>query len=333
MADALGDHSTDEHNRAVLDLADRLATLIEPTPRLGTIRAHALNNIASDLTNRGKTDEAEMFWLEVLAIREGLARAAPDDKIARYELAKCLTNYANQLLRTDRENQAFQHRERAANLFDALREDARFRATYVPLMVDTDLLLALEYGKRADLARALDRLNKAIDLNAVLLARDPSVARVRGTQADAHTRRAELRERGGEHASAARDYRSAIEFSTKQPHREYCSTRLVQALTRAGELSEAVALASKLNPDTFRHPIPCLELARAWVLIARRTGEDVGLPLREQEETIAAAIRNARIAALTAQKKGLFQTSQEIRAFHAEKELQPIWDVFPRPAD
>ena len=202
MTVAPGNRYCDEHNLAVLDLVDQLAKITTLTPHLRTWRAHALNNIASDLTNRGKTDEAELFWLQVMGLREELAKSLPNDKVMRYELAKCLTNYANQLHGTQRTEQSFQCRQRAANLFDSLHEDAKFRVTYVSLMVDSDLILAAEYKRRGNPDKAISRLNSAIALNSILLERDKNIARVKSCHADAHARRAELIEQGGQHAQA-----------------------------------------------------------------------------------------------------------------------------------
>ena len=44
----------------------------------------------------------------------------------------------------------------------------------------------------------------------------------------------------------------------------------------------------------------------------------------------AAALDSARAAVRAAQKKGWFRTAEEVRAFHDQKEFEPIWDVFPR---
>src|SRR5262249_44550190 len=153
-------------------------------------------------------------------------------------------------------------RERAAGLFDSLRDDARNRTTYIVVMVDTDMNLANEYIERRQPDKAFDRLNKILALNAVLLARDPQVPRVRAIQANAHTRRAELAENAGRHAEAAQDYRWAIEFSTQQSHSEYCSAKLVQALIRSGDVRRAAETAGKLDVEKFSHPHPCVELAR-----------------------------------------------------------------------
>jgi len=74
MASASASLFSEEHNLAALDLIDQIARLGPLTPHMLTSRAHALNNIASNLTNREKTDEAELYWLEVLALREDLAK-------------------------------------------------------------------------------------------------------------------------------------------------------------------------------------------------------------------------------------------------------------------
>jgi tetratricopeptide (TPR) repeat protein len=319
----------DEHNLAVIDLVDQLTRLVGPTANLATTRAHALNNIASDLTNRGKTDEAEAYWLEVLAIREALYKSLPQDRVVRYELGKCLANYANQLVATGRRERAFQLRERAAGLFDALRDDARYRTSYIAVMVSVDFLLAAEYTRRREPDRATDRWNKAIALNAVLLERDPRVPKVRADQANAYTRRAELAEQAGRHADAARDYRAAIEYSTHQPHAEYCTAKLAQALARSGDRTAATAAATGLDPEKASHVHPCLELARAWLAIAGSAGTDSRLTPGERERLTATAHRNARDCIAAARKKG-FGTPDDVKWFHAQKEFEPIWDVFPR---
>jgi tetratricopeptide (TPR) repeat protein len=114
----VGPDATDEHDVAVLDLLDRRAKLFGAPPRLRQTRAHALGNLAARLTNWGKTDEAEPYWLDVLAIREDLARALPADKSTRGELGKCLIGYAAQLDATGRAAEAGAARERAARLSD-----------------------------------------------------------------------------------------------------------------------------------------------------------------------------------------------------------------------
>lgn len=330
MASASASLFSEEHNLAALDLIDQIARLGPLTPHMLTSRAHALNNIASNLTNREKTDEAELYWLEVLALREDLARKLPTDKVTRYELAKCLTNYANQLAKTGRSEQSLKQRERAAGLFDSLHEDALFRATYVPLMVDCDFILANEYSLRGKPEKAIVRLNKAIALNTILLERDRKSLRARAVHADAHTRRAQLNDESNQPAHAVRDYKIAIDFSTKLPHREYCQTRLIQALVRSGDHNAATAMANTLNPEALSHPVLCVELARGWLVIARASVTAIHLSPEVRNNASEIALQNARKALQIAQKKGLFQDPNLVRQFHAEKEFEPVWDLIAR---
>jgi serine/threonine protein kinase/tetratricopeptide (TPR) repeat protein len=332
MTVAGGDRFSDEHNLAVLDLVERLTKITPLTPHIQTYRAHAINNIASDLTNRGKTDDAELYWLQVLAIRESLAQSLPDDKIMRYELAKCLMNYANQLVATGRASQSLKVRERTIGLFDSLHEDAKFRATYIPTMVDFDLFMAGEYAARGNTQKAITRLNKAIALNSILLERDKTVVRVRGIHADAHTRRAKLNEQNAQHAQAVRDYQIAIEFSTKQSHREYCLARLVQALVHSGDRTAATTTAMNLNPEAFSHPALCLELARSWLVLAKASKNAPHLTQEERDQTAGIALQNAKKAVQCAQKRGLFQDANQVRQFHADQEFELLWDMVPRLA-
>jgi serine/threonine protein kinase/tetratricopeptide (TPR) repeat protein len=321
---------TDEHDRAVLDLVDRLVAIQGETPHLRKTRAHAINNIASDLTNRGKTDEAEVYWVEVLALREGLYKVQPDDRITRYELGKCLNNYANQLAATWRGDESFRARERAAALFDALRDDARYRPTYLGVMIDTDFKLAGEYTRRGETDKARARWGNAIALNALLLARDPKAVSHRATHANAHTRRAELADQTGRHTDAARDFKLAAEYSTDQRHRDYCSARHALAVARSGNRAAAAEFALKLDPEKLAHPHPCVELARAWLAIAKSAGADSSLDSEEQGRVVEGALTNARNCILVAQKKGWFRTAQELQSFRSQKEFEPIWDIFPR---
>jgi tetratricopeptide (TPR) repeat protein len=330
MSRVEGPDATDEHDLAVLDLLDRQEKRVGSQPRLRQTRAHALNNIASLLTNRGKTDEAEMYWLRVLAIREELSRTLPGDKTTRYELAKCLFNYANQLHATGRAAAALSARERAAKLFDTLRADARVRTAYIAAMTRNDAILADEYGRRGDWAKAVERLDAVIELNGVLLERNPGSVPLRATQADAHTARAGLAASAGRHADAVLDYREAIRLSTKQSHAEFCSARLVCALVRSGERAEAGAQARTLDPEKFSHPLPCVELARAWLVVAKAESEDAALPLKVREQAVAGALARARAAVLVAQKKGMFRDPSEVRWFHDQKDFEPIWDAIPR---
>jgi tetratricopeptide (TPR) repeat protein len=327
---APGERFCDEHNLAVLDLVDRIVKLVPDRPQFLISRAHAVNNIASNLTNRGKTDEAESFWLDVLALREELARKLPSDKVMRYELAKCLMNYSHQLTKTERSQQAMQCRERAARLFDTLHDDAAFRATYVPLMVDCDLLLAAEYMNRGEFIKALPRLNSAIEMNSILLELDKTVLHVRANHANAHTRRAEIYEHGNQHAQAARDYQVAISYSTYALHREHCSARLVQALLRSGDTGAASKAAAELNPQDFTFPYPCLELARSWLMISKEVEKTLNLTEEEREQSTKIALENARKSVQTAQQKGLFKDPNQVRSFHAEKLFEPFWDLVPR---
>jgi tetratricopeptide (TPR) repeat protein/tRNA A-37 threonylcarbamoyl transferase component Bud32 len=329
-AAAPGKHFCDEHHQAVLGLVERLAALGVPAERVRLLRAHALNNIASDLTNRDKTDEAERYWREVLELRESAVKAQPNDKIARYELAKCLINCSNQLKRTGREELFFEFRQRAAQLFDTLHEDAAFRATYLPVMVDNDFLLASELVRRSQNEEAIHRLSDAIALNSILLARDPAQPRVRGLQADAFTRRAELNDLAERFPQAARDYEHAIEFSTKGSHREYCSAKLVQEHVRAGDWRKARAVAFSLDPRTFSHPVPCLELARAWLMIARVLRENSSFFSFERNPDVEAAVQHAREALLAARERGLFRDPQQADQILGASEFQPLWDLVPR---
>jgi len=325
-----GPDATDEYDLAVLDLLDRQETLLGPRRDLTQTRAHALNNVASLLTNRGKTDEAEMYWLQVLALREELARALPHDKLARFELAKCLFNYANQLHKTGRGDASLAARERAARIFDALRPDAPVRTAYIPAMVANDQVLAREYARRGELDKAAARLTGVIRANGVLVERNPDAVHPRAVQADAFTARAELAERAGRHADAARDYCEAVRLSTRLSHKEFCSARLVAALARAGSWSEAGKAAAGLDPEAFSHPLPCVELARGWLLLARAAADDDTLPDEERGATVAEARAKARAAVAVASKRGMFADPQQVRWFHAEKDFEPIWDEVPR---
>ncbi len=320
----------DENDRAVLELVDRLTAIQGRTPHLQKTRAHALNNIASDLTNRGKTDEAEAFWLEVLALREGLYKVQPDDRITRYELGKCLANYANQLGATVRADQSFHTRERAAQVFDTLREDARYRTTYIDVMINTNLLLEKEYLKREQIEKAIGRLTSTIALNAYLLARDSTVVPHRADHANFHTRRAALEQQIGRYGDAARDYKIGSEYSTEPRHRDYCRAKYALALVHSGNRVAASAFAMKLNPDELAHPHPCVELSRAWLAIAKSAGDDSSLKSDDRQRAVDDALANARTCILVAQKKGWFQTPEEIQKFHGQKEFEPIWDAIPR---
>jgi tetratricopeptide (TPR) repeat protein len=197
-------------------------------------------------------------------------------------------------------------------------------------MVDSDQLLAQEYASRGFPEKAILRLNNAIALNTVLLERDKTQVRFRISHANIHTRRAELSEQIGRHEQAVRDYRLAIEYSTQQSHREYCSTRVVQALVRKGDHRQATELAKKLDPDLLSHPLPCLELARGWLLIAGAGGNAQNVPPKAGEPAAKAALQNARKALLTAQNKGLFHDPQQFQKFHAQKDFEPLWDLIPR---
>jgi hypothetical protein len=85
-----------------------------------------------------------------------------------------------------------------------------------------------------------------------------------------------------------------------------------------------------LNPDKLVHPQPCVELARVWLAIASSASADPSLDAEEQTRAAEMALTNARHCLLVAQKKGWFRTAQELSAFRAQKEFEPIWDVFPR---
>ncbi len=326
----VGDAYTDEHDLAALELIDRVARLAGESPELAKFRAHALNNIASDRTNRGKTDEAEAEWLRVLEIREGLAKAMPDDKITRYELAKCLVNYSNQLAKTGRSEESFRARQRAAGLFDLLRDDARFRTAYVSVIVQNDMNLVDEYRRRNDTPKAIDRLTKIIDLNGVLVERNPGSVPLRATQANTYTVRADLLGSASKHADAVRDYRAAIQYSTKQSHAEFCSAKVVLALVRAGDRAEAAAAAEKLTPAKFSHAYPCIELARSWLAIAKAAESDQTLTPSDREREAAHAMNRARTCAEIARNKGFAADVNSVRWFHNQKEFEPLWDVFAR---
>ena len=314
---------TDENDRAVLDLIERLVALRGQNPQLRKLRAHALNNIASDLTNRGKTDEAESLWLDVLGIREELWKTLPGDRITQYELGKCLANYANQLAKTGRSEQAFGARERAAGVFDALHGDggtARPRADHVGL----NLLLVNAYSERKqpDKVRPMDEGHRTHQHDSP---RDPT----RRTSA-AFTRMPTLVARSYENAGLhadARDYKTASEYSTSSTHRDYCLTRQVPRCCLA--IASATVLGLKLQPEKA-HPKPCVELARSWLVIATAAGADASMSADARKQAIDAALGNARTCVLAAQKKGMYQDEKAIGEFRAQKEFEPIWDVFPR---
>jgi tetratricopeptide (TPR) repeat protein len=326
----VGSDASDEHDLAVLDLLDRQEKQTGSQPRLRQMRAHALNNVASLLTNRGKTDEAEMFWLQVLAIREELARTLPADRTTRYELAKCLFNYANQLQATGRAASSLASRERAAKLFDTLRADSHSRTAYIGVMMNNDAILADEYARRREWSRAIDRFDAIVELNGVLREQNPQSVPLRAAQADAYTTRAGFAENANRHADAVRDYREAIRLSTKPSHAEYCSARLVAALVRSGKRVDANTQAAKLDPEKFSHPLPCFELARAWLVVAKAVGDDAAMPSTERDKAVADAVARARAAVLLAQKKGMFRDPSEVRWFHEQKDFEPIWDAIPR---
>ena len=330
MSSAHGSQNSEEHNRAVLALVERLSGLEPTSSHHKMLRAHALNNIASELTNSGKTKDAEKYWIEVLAIREELARTLPTDKVMRYELAKSLLNCANQLFLTDRKDVSFQFRVRAADLFDTLNEDAVYRPTYIFVMVKNDLALAGEYVNRNLPEKALARLNNAITLNSLLLGQDQTIPRTRADHADAHTRRAELHEQAGRHVDAAKDYQAAILYSTHTPHRDYCSARLVLAWARAGDHQRAIAEAQRLNADQFSHPFPCIELARAWLFISKAASDSTQISAEERGNVSTAAIENARKAVLIAEKKNWFRDPENAKKFFEQKEFEPFWDLIPR---
>jgi serine/threonine protein kinase/tetratricopeptide (TPR) repeat protein len=317
----------EDHFHEVYDLLERLRRLGRPARDLSLYRAHALNNLASDLTNRGKTDEAEMFWRDVLQLREELTRNHPDDKIMQYELGKCLTNYANQLWQTNRFSEAVALRERAAAIFDALRHDALFRAMYVELIVLNDMFIAQEYRKAGKTGESKRRYTIVIDFTRQLLKNDPRVPFVRSYHSDAHTRRAELHEASQRFAEAARDYRTASEFSTRQRHGDYCAIRAVQSLVRAAELKDAIELARMQRPDNYEVPFLCVELARAWLWIAREARNSSAMPAESRAKHSEEAIQRARNAILIGREKGMASDSRLLMVLRSQQDLEPVWDL------
>ncbi|HSQ56952.1 MAG TPA: tetratricopeptide repeat protein, partial [Gemmata sp.] len=330
MSTVDGPDATDEHDRAVLELVEHQEKALGRQLRLTRLRAHALNNIASRLTNRGKTDEAEMYWRQVLAIREKLAGAAPYSKVYHFELATCLFNYANQLQKTERAEEARASREHAAKLYDPIRNDARKRTMYIPVIVRNDLLLADASSRRGETGKSIDRLTAAIELNKLVIDRNPTNLGSRAAHADALTARAELLEALGHHAEAAGELRAAISFSTKESHKDYCATKLVCVLVRSGQRAEAMTLAAELDPEKFTPPWLCVECARGWMLIARATANAQSIPPEEKDKTVAMAQTRARAAILAARKKGMFHEADEAKWFLSQKDFEPIWDVVAR---
>jgi hypothetical protein len=85
-----------------------------------------------------------------------------------------------------------------------------------------------------------------------------------------------------------------------------------------------------MKPDGLSHPHACVELARAWVAIAKSAMGDASMNAGNRQRTVDEALANGRESILAARKKGWFQTSEDIQKFHGEKEFEPIWDVFPQ---
>jgi len=318
-----------EHAFAVLSLTDQAEALFGPSTGMVMARAHALNNIASHYTNTGKTADAEPFWLRVLAIREAQVKADPNDRAARFELGKALCNYARQLGKTKRPDDSFRTRQRAATLFDTLRGDARFRTNYIAIIIQNDDILADEYAERGERAKAIEQITRGILTNAILLERDPTEVKHRAYQADAHTTRAGLHAAGGRHADAARDFRAAIQFSTKQSHSELCHGRLVVALARSGQREEAEAIASRLKPENITCPPACLELARGCALLAKAVNDDVKLVPVEQAAR-ANAMRHVGCAAINRLKaSGAFDDPDFVKWFREQSEFEAYRELVP----
>jgi len=101
-------------------------------------------------------------------------------------------------------------------------------------------------------------------------------------------------------------------------------------MIRSGDHNAATIQATNVNPENLSHPIPCLEMARCWLLIARAIGGVPNLSPDERERASNSALQNARKAAQAAQKKGLFNDPNQVRFFHSEKDFEPIWDLVAR---
>ncbi|MBA4067403.1 MAG: hypothetical protein C0501_27575 [Isosphaera sp.] len=308
-----------EHDRAVLDLLDRREELTGPHPWVEQTRAHAWNNIASDLTDRGKTAEAEPYWRKVLAIREQQAKEHAKSRVVRYELGKCLANYAIQHGKSGRPDEAFAARVRAAALFKDLRDDTRQRGGYVGVVVRNAHDLAREYARRGDHAAALAELGPAVDLQAALVEKNPGAVPLRGLLADLHTTGAAVLGSSGRHADAAAEFRRAMELSTNPNHADHCAARVLAALVRAGDLAGAARHADTVRVESFAHPVPCAEAARGFALLAAATGD-------------GRALGRARAAVQAAGERGYFDDPGRVRQFHAEDDFRPVWDAVPRAA-
>ena len=92
-------------------------------------------------------------------------------------------------------------------------------------------------------------------------------------------------------------------------------------------------MADKQNPDSFSHPYPCVELARSWLLIRKAVGETPNLAPAGARKPRPQRLENAQKCVRAAQKKELFKDPKQVRFFHSQKDLEPLWELVPRMPD
>jgi serine/threonine-protein kinase len=245
------------------------------------------HNLATSYFNGDQRKKAEPLFRRAVDLRRSMLDPAPttNDAPIRVQLAESLQSLAVLLQATDRKQEALRHYAESRQLLDdALRLEPEWDEATLSLG-----LTLLNWGVNlsfdpASYEKAGSLLTEAIAQLRPILDREPRWDRVRDHLLNSHGALAQLRERQGRHAEAARQWERVVSLAGPE-RREHFQFFLTIALARSGDHRKAWSMVHALKPSLGKLPVG-YHFHLAWVC-------SICIGAAENDKTLSAGERAA----------------------------------------
>jgi len=232
--------------RQVMTIRQKLADDFPEQPDYLWKLASSLNNLGRFLADVGKLPDAEGEYRQAAGMQEKLAARFPGAPSYRQDLARTYGNFGNLRVIQGKPAEAEAHYRQAVALQEKL-------AAEFPAAQGYSIDLAGGLCNLGNLIRdggkpkeSLESLNKAIDILAPIIEKQPELDDARIFLRNAHWGRAQTLDQLGRHPHAMTDWDRAVALSA-DPERGSARAGRAGSRIQAGQVAEAVAEIDELT--------------------------------------------------------------------------------------
>jgi serine/threonine protein kinase len=266
--------------------------------------------------------EAEEAYRQAVPLGEQLTSEAPDKPAFRHELACTYFFQGDLYTATRRTGEAEDAYRRAGDLLQALTDQPFIESQVTLNLGKTYHNLGRNLSVHAQPQKAMEWHDRAIQILARLVARQPELPTAAETLAYAHAMRAYSQGQLRRFSEALADWDRALELEPGRP----LLTRILraEALARTGAHAAAAAEAHALAEDTSQTPQRRAETAGIFALAIAAAAQDGSLSPSERYRVGDEYAAEALALLERAEAEGYFQSAENVKLFESDPDWQPL---------